>query len=109
VSDPLRAAAALGLRVVVEEFGAAARSIAAEYDPRARAIRVSARLLAAPGDAGGVLAACVAHEIYHHLEFLGRVPRAGSAREREARADAYARRSFALSVDPADVRAALAP
>ncbi|TAM59352.1 hypothetical protein EPN52_08060 [bacterium] len=102
--DPLAQAARLGLRVEIEDFGAAARFVAAEYDPHARAIYVNARLLCGSADRAGVLAACVAHELYHHLEHAGAVPCEPDKRRREERADAYARRSFALTVDPASVR-----
>lgn len=106
--DPARVAADWGLKVAIEEFGHAARAVAAEYDPRAKTIRVNARVLRDASDAADVLAACVAHELYHHLEHIGYAPSEPDGRRREERADAYARRYFDLAVDPEQVRRKLA-
>lgn len=100
----MHVAAALGLEVRVDDFGPAARAIAAEYDPRAATIRVNARLLAGRGDAAETIAACVAHELYHHLEHLGCASLERTRHAREERADAYARSAFSLIVDPAEIR-----
>ncbi|TAM73487.1 hypothetical protein EPN44_13910 [bacterium] len=105
--DPVQVAADWGLKVAVEEFGDAARAVAAEYDPRLKTIRVNARVLGDRCDAAGTLAACVAHELYHHLEHIGCVRSRPGGRQREALADAYARRYFDLAVDPAQVRRTL--
>ncbi|TAM91339.1 hypothetical protein EPN42_04080 [bacterium] len=106
--DPVHVAADWGLKVAVEDFGHAARTVAAEYEPRSKTIRVNARVLGDRVDGADVLAACVAHELYHHLEYIGWVLSRPGGRYREARADAYARRYFDLALDPAQVRRTLA-
>lgn len=107
MNDPIDVAASYGLTVSLEAFGAAAGVIAAEYDPRTATICINARLVQGRSDARELIAACVAHELYHHLEHLGCVTRHPCRRVREARADAYARRTFGPAVDPARVRLAI--
>ncbi|MDE2570996.1 MAG: hypothetical protein KGM44_00570 [bacterium] len=108
MSEVLNMAARLGLRVRIQYLGAAAHGIAAEYDPRSSTILVNARVLDGEGDGSAAVDACVAHELYHHLEYLDVVPRR-LGREREALADAFARCSFRLGIDPAEIRARLRP
>lgn len=91
-------AAAYGVRVELADLGAwgSARLIA-EYDPEAPdgpAIRVNERALP-QGSSCAVREAidrAIAHELYHHREAIGEVPRLPDRVAREAAADAFAER-----------------
>jgi hypothetical protein len=74
------------VRVEVTDLGdwGSARLIA-EYDPDGPVIRVNLREL--PQVA---LESAIAHELYHHREAIGEVPRLPSRAERERAADAFA-------------------
>jgi len=87
-----RAAADAGVAVELADLGdwGGARLIA-EYDPTGPVIRIDARERAAAADPLAFEELAIAHELYHHLERTGAVPRLRSRRAREAAADAYAR------------------
>ena len=93
MSDVRALAAAYGVRVELAELGDwGAATLVAEYDPAGPAIRVNARALPA-GDSCTVRDAidrAVAHELYHHREAIGEIPRIAGRSAREAAADAYA-------------------
>jgi len=74
------------VRVEVADLGdwGSARLVA-EYDPDGPLIRVNLREL--PQVA---LEHAIAHELYHHREAIGEVPRLPSRAERESAADAFA-------------------
>ncbi len=101
MSEPRNLAAAAGIRVEFQDLGEwGGATLIAEYDPRARAIRVNSRALQAYGRACGGLSAAdarafidlaVAHEVYHHREATGEVPRLATRARREQAADAFAR------------------
>jgi hypothetical protein len=104
--DPRAQAAAYGLAVELADLGAASAGVVAEYDPAARVIRINERALAAYRRHCGELSSCavrtfidvaVAHELYHHREAAGEIPRLPTRAGRERAADAYARE--AVSVD----------
>jgi hypothetical protein len=57
----------------------------AEYDPDGPVIRVNLRELQQVA-----LELAIAHELYHHREAIGEVPRLPSRAERERAADAFA-------------------
>jgi hypothetical protein len=60
--------------------------LVAEYDPDGPTIRVDRR------ERGAVtIERAIAHELYHHREAIGEVPRLRDRAERERAADAYAR------------------
>lgn len=80
-------AAAYGVAVDEADLGdwGAARLVA-EYDPDGPAIRLNARL----GLDRHAAAHAIAHELYHHREAIGEIPRLRSHAARERAADAYA-------------------
>lgn len=82
--NPLDVARAYGVEVIVEDLGdwGAARLVA-EYDPRGPVIRVHS-------GAPDRFALAVAHELYHHRERIGEVPRLATRAQRERAAHAYA-------------------
>jgi hypothetical protein len=102
-------AAAYGLAIEVTDLGYwAPAMLVSEYDPHACTIRVNVRALTRYRRVRAGLTACdvrtfldraIAHELYHHREAIGEVPRLATRAEREAAADAYARAGV-----PADVR-----
>jgi hypothetical protein len=92
----VRRARGLGAHIEIADFGAWS-GLYAEYDGRAGVIRVSARHLRALRGARRrrFFVRAVAHELYHHLERLGRVPRLRSRAQREAAAERFARSAIA--------------
>lgn len=61
-------------------------TLRAEYDPDGPVIRLNVRCVTPAGEAEAV-----AHELYHHREAIGEIPRLASRAAREAAAEAYAR------------------
>lgn len=93
-AGPLALARAYGLRVEIADLGDWGRgTLVAEYEPAGPAIRVNRRAVAAlaPEQARALVAEAIAHELYHHRERLGEVPRLPTRAAREAAATAYAR------------------
>jgi len=100
VFDPRATAAAYGLTIELADLGSwAATTLVAEYDGAAGIIRINERALDAYRAAGAgsscdvrmFIDHAVAHELYHHREAIGAVPRLASRAEREAAATAFAR------------------
>ena len=79
-------AAAYGVRVEVADLGDwGSVRLVAEYDPDGPTIRVNRREL--PHVA---IERAIAHELYHHREAIGEVPRLRNRAERERAAEAFA-------------------
>jgi hypothetical protein len=77
-------ASAYGLRIERADLGDwGTAKLIAEYDPCGPTIRVDARVESDVDRA-------IAHELYHHREAIGEVPRIADRIKREAAADAYA-------------------
>jgi hypothetical protein len=103
MSEQLAAAAAYGIAVKIADLGTwAGLRLISEYDPRARAIRINARALdeyrrvrvgLTSDDVRAFIDLAVAHELYHHREACGELPRLATRAQREAAADGYARAS----------------
>ena len=70
------------------EWGGGAE-LRSEYDPAGPVIRINTRAVAAHGNA--IVALAIGHELYHHREHLGEIPKLPSRAMREAAADAFAR------------------
>ena len=78
-------AAAYGVRVELADLGDwAAVTLVAEYDPDGPVIRVNERAQ------GAAIDHAIAHELYHHREAIGEVPRLAGRAARERAADAFA-------------------
>jgi len=97
--DPVRDARDAGLSVHVEDLGDwHPAALLAEYDARAKTVRVNARALAPARGAARdeLLRAAVAHELHHHRVACGeeRPQRTRAAEERAA--DAYALRRYGI-------------
>ena len=76
-------AAAYGVRVECVDLGDwGSVNLIAEYDPDGPTIRVNPR---APH-----VDLAIAHELYHHREAIGEIPRLRERAERERAADAFA-------------------
>jgi hypothetical protein len=94
--DVRAVAASYGVRVELADLGDWGRvELVAEYDPDGPVIRVNDRglrriLRQARDDTTARLHHAIAHELYHHREAIGEVPRIRDRRAREAAADAYA-------------------
>jgi hypothetical protein len=96
-------AAAYGVRVQVADLGDwGTTTLVAEYDPDGPTIRVDERALTAvlrqaqddkrktAIDRATAIELAIAHELYHHREAIGEIPRIKNRRTREAAADAFA-------------------
>ena len=86
MSDPRALAAAYGVRVERANLGDwGGVTLCAEYDPDGPVIRIDPRAVPPAAEARAI-----AHELYHHREAIGEVPRLPTRVAREAAADAYA-------------------
>ncbi|MGR4063830.1 MAG: hypothetical protein ACLQPV_00105 [Vulcanimicrobiaceae bacterium] len=90
----LARARSYGVRVEFADLGDwGADELRSEYDPHGPCVRINLRIaqaLAAP-ELGDFVLFCVAHELYHHREFVGEVERLPDPAQRESAANAYAR------------------
>ncbi len=87
VPDARALAEAYGVRVEIADLGDwASVTLVAEYDPDGPVIRVSERV------PHGAVERAIAHELYHHREAIGEVPRLRDRAARERAADAFAER-----------------
>ncbi|MDB5043480.1 MAG: hypothetical protein JWN27_4206 [Candidatus Eremiobacteraeota bacterium] len=85
--DARALAEAYGVRVEIADLGDwASVTLVAEYDPDGPVIRVSKRA------AEDAVERAIAHELYHHREAIGEVPRLRDRAARERAADAFAER-----------------
>lgn len=93
-------AAAYGVRVELAQLGdwGSARLIA-EYDPDGPAIRINESALpkGSSCDVRDAIDRAIAHELYHHREAIGEIPRIAGRAAREAAADAFAERLVGAS------------
>lgn len=97
--DVLAIAAAYCVRVELADLGDWGRvRLVAEYDPEGPVIRVDP-MVVRPGEMCDGLALAVAHELYHHREAIGEIPRIAERTAREAAADAFAER-LVRAADP---------
>jgi hypothetical protein len=86
-------AAAYGVRVELAELGDwGSVNLVAEYDPDGPVIRINENALphASSCDVRDAIDRAIAHELYHHREAIGEIPRIASRTARERAADAYA-------------------
>lgn len=91
--DPRSLAAGYGVRVELADLGDwGSTKLVAEYDPNGPVIRVNANALP-PGsscDVRDAIDRAIAHELYHHREAIGEIPRLANRTARESAADTYA-------------------
>ena len=71
-----------------------------EYDPAGPVIRINMRVAEqmTPEELGEFVVLCVGHELYHHREHLGEIPRLEERKERELAANEFARRLLGLNL-----------
>jgi len=87
-------ARAAGVAVVYADLGHwAGAQLRAEYDPSGPVIRINRRIVERldARSARRFITFAIAHELYHHRERIGAVPRARARARREAAADEFAR------------------
>ncbi|HZT11272.1 MAG TPA: ImmA/IrrE family metallo-endopeptidase [Candidatus Baltobacteraceae bacterium] len=93
--NPFELARRLGIRVELADLGSwgGHAELRSEYDPQGPVIRINARMLdeTAPQETARLVAAAIAHELYHHREACGEIPRIADRAQRERAADAFAR------------------
>ena len=93
-------AQAAGVRIELADLGDwGDATLVSEYDPAGPAIRINERAIDRYRTVCGALSSCdirgfidlaVAHELYHHREATGEIPRLPDRAAREAAADAFA-------------------
>lgn len=87
-------AAHYGVAVELADLGDwGTATLVAEYDPDGPAIRINERALPTASSCAvrEHIDRAIAHELYHHREAIGEIPRIAARAEREAAADAFAR------------------
>jgi hypothetical protein len=93
VPDVRGIAAEYGVRIELADLGdwGSARLIA-EYDPAGPVIRVNEHALphGSSCEVRDAIDLAIAHELYHHREASGEIPRIAGRTAREAAADAFA-------------------
>ena len=92
--NPFELARQSGVRVEFADLGAwGGAQLRSEYDPQGPVIRINTRMLneTAPAECARFIAAAIAHELYHHREAAGEIPRIADRSQREHAADAFAR------------------
>jgi hypothetical protein len=93
VPDVRALAASYGVAVELADLGEwGTTRLVAEYDPDGPVIRVNERTIPRGSSclAREHIDRAIAHELYHHREAIGEVPRLRSRAERERAADAFA-------------------
>jgi uncharacterized membrane protein len=93
VPDVRDLAARYGVRVELSDLGDwSSTTLVAEYDPDGPVIRINQHAL--PHGSSCLVREhidrAIAHELYHHREAIGEVPRLATRAERERAADAFA-------------------
>ncbi len=65
-----------------------------EYDPQGPTIRINTRVAEqlSPSELGEFVAFSVGHELYHHRETIGEIPRLNERKDREIAANEFARK-----------------
>lgn len=65
-----------------------------EYDPNGPTIRINSRVAEpmTPAELGEFVAFSVGHELYHHREAIGEIPRLSERKDREIAANDFARK-----------------
>jgi len=86
VPDPRTAARDCGIAIELADLGSwGEAALVSEYDPDGPVIRINTRAIP-PGSSCDVrehIDRAVAHELYHHAEALGTIPRLPSRKARE--------------------------
>jgi hypothetical protein len=93
VPDVRAIAAAYGVRVELDDLGAwNGTRLVAEYDPDGPVIRLNERAIPSGSSclAREHIDRAIAHELYHHREAIGEIPRLKDRAARERAADAFA-------------------
>jgi hypothetical protein len=88
-------AASYGVAIELADLGAwGTTTLVAEYDPQGPVIRINERCVPTGSSciAREHIDRAIAHELYHHREAIGEVPRLATRAERERAADAFAAR-----------------
>ena len=65
-----------------------------EYDPAGPTIRINTRVAEqmTPTELGEFMTFCVGHELYHHRETIGEIPKLEERKDREIAANDFARK-----------------
>lgn len=94
MSRSLRLAREYGIEVHFADLGDwGIDELRSEYDPKGPTIRINSRVAEQlpPAELGEFVAFSVGHELYHHREAIGEVPKHLERRDRENAANDFAR------------------
>jgi hypothetical protein len=92
--DPRTSARAYGVAIELADLGTwGDATLVSEYDPDGPVIRINSRAIPAGSscDVREHIDRAVAHELYHHREAIGEVPRSANHKARERAAGEHAR------------------
>lgn len=90
----LRLAREYGVEVLFADLGDwGIDELRSEYDPKGPKIRINTRVAEqlTPSELGDFVAFSIGHELYHHRENIGEVPKLMNRKDRETAANAFAR------------------
>jgi hypothetical protein len=92
VPDPRTAARERGIAIELADLGSwGDATLVSEYDPAGPVIRINTRAIPAGSscDVREHIDRAVTHELYHHAEAAGEIPRIADAKARERAAGEY--------------------
>jgi hypothetical protein len=95
LNTALKLAREYGIQIVFADLGDwGVDELRSEYDPSGPTIRINSRVAEqmTAAELGEFVALAVGHELYHHREATGEVPRLQERKDREIAANDFARR-----------------
>ncbi|HEV7180366.1 MAG TPA: hypothetical protein VGN11_10860 [Candidatus Baltobacteraceae bacterium] len=102
MNTALKLAREYGLHVQFADLGDwGVDELRSEYDPQSGTIRINIRIAEAlsPSELGDFISFSIGHELYHHREHIGEVPRLDERKDREIAANDFARKLLGHSVN----------
>ena len=95
MNPALKLAREYGINIVFADLGDwGVDELRSEYDPSGPTIRINSRVAEqmTPAELGEFVVISVGHELYHHREAIGEIPRLDERKDREIAANDFARR-----------------
>lgn len=95
MNSALRLAREYGITISFADLGDwGVDELRSEYDPNGPEIRINIRVAEqlSPGELGEFICFTIGHELYHHRETIGEVPKLSERKDREIAANEFARK-----------------
>ncbi|MBV8637170.1 MAG: hypothetical protein JO322_03735 [Candidatus Eremiobacteraeota bacterium] len=95
MNPALKLAREYGIEIAFADLGDwGIDELRSEYDPSGPTIRINSRVAEqmTPAELGEFVVLSVGHELYHHREAIGEIPRLNERKDREIAANDFARR-----------------